>query len=78
LSRHSHADSNVTGGEVAAAVLQTNATATIVNVLARVIRAFYQKRWLFETPPCDCDAKSSGGILGKPSVGLDVPLIGLY
>src|SRR5438874_13063940 len=36
LSRHSQGDSNVTGGDVAAAALQRNATAAIVNV-ARVI-----------------------------------------
>jgi hypothetical protein len=36
LSLHEHGDSNVTGDEVAAA-MQTNATAAIVKVLARVI-----------------------------------------
>jgi hypothetical protein len=37
LSRHSQGDSNVTGGDVAAAALETNATAAMVNVVAHVI-----------------------------------------
>jgi hypothetical protein len=37
LSRHSQGDSNVTGGDSDAAVLQTNATAAMVNIFAHVI-----------------------------------------
>jgi hypothetical protein len=40
LSRHSHGDSNVTGGDVAAAALQRKAIAAIVNV-ARAIAPDY-------------------------------------
>src|SRR5438132_5321280 len=41
LSRHSHGDSNVTGGDVAAAALQRNATAAMGNVAARVMATVY-------------------------------------
>src|SRR5438093_2467961 len=40
LSRHSHGDSNVTGGPVVAAVLQRNAIAAMMSVLARAIEPF--------------------------------------
>jgi len=39
LSRHSHGDSNVTGGDSATAVLQ--AIAAMMNVVARVIATGY-------------------------------------
>jgi hypothetical protein len=37
LSRHSHGDSNVTGGDVAAAAPQRNAIEAMMSVVARVI-----------------------------------------
>jgi hypothetical protein len=43
LSRHSHGDSNVTGGDVAAATLQRNAIAVMANVAADFIHPFISK-----------------------------------
>src|SRR6266480_157891 len=41
LSRHSQGDSNVTGGDVAAAALQRNAIAVIVNVVRVIASCSY-------------------------------------
>jgi hypothetical protein len=50
LSRHSHGDSKVTGGDVATAALQKSAIAAIVNSFRRAICLFLSKRRLCETP----------------------------
>jgi hypothetical protein len=53
LSRHSQADSNVTGGDSAAAVLQTDMIAATLNIV-RVIRALFISF-------CRCSVESKRG-----------------
>jgi len=55
LSRHSHGDSNVTGTDVAAAVLERNAIAAMMSVVAASLRRFISF--------CHCRAESKRGTM---------------
>src|SRR6266481_3471392 len=69
LSRHSHGDSKVTGGDVAAAALERSATAAIVNV-ARVISApsYHFVVAVWRAKEAECGPRELLGIIARQDV----------